>query len=535
MGNLDALDARTTPQRWRGSNATARADLAAQARACLAAAEAANELGRFRQGIEQSRQALAIGETVADTALQAAALSLLALQELRLGDGEAAVIDAHRALALLKRTRDAAMRGRTLCTLVLSYLCIGLQKDALLYASQAMEVAREVGEPALLSWALNRSGSACKALGEPLRAQRLFAEALRLARESGGREELFAALNNLSGNALALARTLPEDERAPVMAEGLRHAEEALRLSMATGLGLQQATCHSILARMHIAGADHERAQAHATVALDLSTRHGYRLISMSALLHRGAIERCRGDLDRSIEFYSQVLLQARGSDDHDWVKEAHQGLAESHRQRNDAGQALEHLEASRLLERRLLELRADSQVRVLLNRREIDGTAFPGGDAAGADMASPDVAPASLMRPAVGTCIAVVAPDDVDALHARHGVAALAEIQQTLSRLICETARNTDIVSQLDDIAFLVGHADTALEVAAAVCERLRATVEAHPWSGIADGLAVTVTIALCAIGDSDAGRTDDPIHRAVHALQAAQACGRNRVTRQD
>jgi diguanylate cyclase len=527
MGNLHALDARPPAARRRATAAPARADLAAQARACLAAAEAANELGHFRQGMERSRQALAIGETIADTALQAAALSSLALQELRLGDGEAAVIASHRTLALLKRTRDAAMRGRTLCTLVLSYLCIGLHKDALLYASQALEVAREVGDPALMSWAFNRAGSAYKALGEPLRAQRLFEEALRMARASAGREELFAALNNLSGNTLALARTLPDPERAPVMAEALRHATEALQLSLATGLSLQQATCHSILARLHIAGADHERALAHATLALDLSTRDGYRLIEMSALLHRGAIERHRGDLDRSIEFYNQVLLQARGSDDHDWVKEAHQGLAESHRQRNDAGPALEHLEASRLLERRLLEQRADAQVRVLLNRRDIDGAASPGSAAP-----RPDEPPAALLRPAAGTCIAVVAPDDIDQLHQRHGVAAIAEIQRTLWRLISGTARNTDFVSQLDDVAFLVGHAETALEVAAAVCERLRATIEAHPWGRIAEGLDVTVTIALCAVGEAG---TDDPIHRAVRALQAAQERGRNRVARPD
>ena len=530
MGYLHALEARTNAPRWRGTTAPARAELAAQARACLAAAESENETGHFRQGMERSRQALAIGETIADTALQAAALSSLALQELRLGDGEAAVVDCHRALALLKRTRDAAMRGRTLCTLVLSYLCIGLQKDALLYASQAIEAAREVGEPALLSWALNRAGSAYKALGEPLRAQRLFEEALRLARESAGREELFAALNNLSGNTLALARTLPEGERAPVMAEALRHATDALELAQETGLSLQQATCHSILARMHIAGADHTSALAHAAVALDLSTRHGYRLIGMSALLHRGAIERHRGDLDRSIEFYNQVLLEARGSDDYDWVKEAHQGLAQSHRQRNDAGQALEHLEASRLLERRMLEQRADAQVRVLLNRRDIDDAAFAGANLQDTAMPHPDAPPLALLRRAAGTCIAVVATDDIDALHQRHGVETIAEIQRVLWRLISETARNTDFVSRLGDTAFLVGHADTALEVATSVCERLRAAIAAHPWHDIAEGLELTVTIALCAIG---AG-ADDPIQRAVHALQAAQAHGRNRVAPQ-
>lgn len=506
----------------RSSTAPARELLAAQARRCLAAAEAATSVGSFTLGAERSRQALAIGETLADTALQAAALSSLALQELRLGDGEAAVIDSHRALALLKRTRDIALRGRTLCTLVLAYLCIGLQKEALLYASEAMEVAREVGDDALLSWAFNRAGSARKALGDPLRAQALFEQSLSLARRSGGREEIFAALNNLSGNFLALAASLPETERAPALAAALVHATEALKLASINGLGLQQATCHSILARTHVARADHEQAQAHAVTALEIATRQGYRLIAMSALLHRGAIERHRGNLDRSIEFYNQVLVQARGSDDHDWVKEAHQGLAESHRRRNDAGQALEHLEASRLLERRQLDQRADAQVRVLLNRREFDGSA------------GAEVQPAGIAVPAraARTCIAVVAPDDLELLRERHGAAACAEVQQALATLIAENARDTDFVAQLDGVAFVVGHAETPPAVAGVVCERLRATIESHDWGAIAANLGVTVTIALCEVGDDPAA---DPIDRAVHALQAAQQRGRNQVTRPD
>ncbi len=504
------------------SAAPAREALAAQARRCLTAAEAATGVGSFTLGAEKSRQALAIGQTLADTALQAAALSSLALQALRLGDGEAAVIDAHRALALLRRTRDTALRGRTLCTLVLAYLCIGLQKDALLYASQALEVAHEVGDDALLSWAFNRAGSAHKALGEPLQAQALFEQSLRLARRSGGREEIFAALNNLSGNFLALAASVPDTERMPVLAEALRHASEALELASINGLGLQQATCHSILARTHVARGDHEQAQSHAVTALEIATRHGYRLIAMSALLHRGAIERHRGHLERSIEFYNEVLVQARGSDDHDWVKEAHQGLAESHRRRNDAGQALEHLEASRLLERRQLDQRADAQVRVLLNRREFDGSLHDDAESA----------PLPRRRRVPGTCIAVIAPDDAELLRERHGPAAFARMRDALGGLVAENARSTDFVAHLDGVAFVVGHADTTPDMAAAVCERLRATIESHDWGAIADGLGVTVTIAVCEVGDDPA---TDPIDRAVHALQTAQQRGRNQVTRPD
>lgn len=530
MSDLHAPDPRTPSPLRRGPPAIARDNLAVQARTCLTAASTADDVGDFVLGAEKSHQALAIGQTIADTALQARALSSLALQELRLGNGEAAVIDCHRALALLKRQGDAALRGRALCTLVLSYLCIGLQKDALLYASQALGVAREVNDPALLSWAFNRSGSACKALGEPARAQQLFEEALRFARASGGSDELFAALNNLSGNYLALARTLPESDRGEALAAALEHATEALRQATGPGHLLQQATCHSILARTHIARADHASALVHAELALDIATRRGYRLITMSALLHRGAIERHRGNLKASIEFYNQVLVQARGSDDHDWVKEAHQGLAESHRLSNDASLALEHVEAWRLLERRMLELRADSQVRVLLNRGEIDSAAVISGAALQGTPAPLGDRPGELLqRPVVGTCIAVVAADDIALLRDRHGLAATAEIQRELARLISENARNTDFFAQLDAMSFVVGHAETLPRAAGAVCERLRATIAAYDWSHVAAGLEVTVSIVLCEVSSVHV----DPIDRAVAALHAAQQQGRNQVTR--
>ena len=96
----------------------------------------------------------------------------------------------------------------------------------------------------------------------------------------------------------------------------------------------------------------------------------------------------------------------------------------------------------------------------------------------------------------------------------------------------VFSTYRPDSFVSRLDRVAFLVGHAETAPDMAAAACERLRANIEAYPWSRVAEGLGVTVTIAMCA---NDDGRGDAPIQRALHALQAAQQRGRNQVTRPD
>jgi len=75
----------------------------------------------------------------------------------------------------------------------------------------------------------------------------------------------------------------------------------------------------------------------------------------------------------------------------------------------------------------------------------------------------------------------------------------------------------------------FLFVFTDTSLQIAADVCERLRAAVESHPWDPVAPGLRVTISIGLADARPADTPRT--LVDRADAALYEAKRAGRNRL----
>jgi len=63
----------------------------------------------------------------------------------------------------------------------------------------------------------------------------------------------------------------------------------------------------------------------------------------------------------------------------------------------------------------------------------------------------------------------------------------------------------------------------------ASEACERVRAAIEAHPWSALQTGIRVTASIGLAlADGDSEMG---DLLKTADARLYSAKRSGRNRV----
>lgn len=103
----------------------------------------------------------------------------------------------------------------------------------------------------------------------------------------------------------------------------------------------------------------------------------------------------------------------------------------------------------------------------------------------------------------------------------------------QVLVRVVraCESVlRPGDLLGRIGGEEFLVLFPDTPLEAAAALAERLRASVERIDLADIAEDLRVTISLGLSPLKAQDTG-LPDMVARADAALYRAKANGRNRV----
>lgn len=542
-----------------------------EARAAVEAARAARIAGQHRQGVECASRALALAGEVGHQGLRAAALSVLALNEFRLGDSEAAVLHGQQALPLLRRAKDAAERTQVLCTLVMAHNEMGLHADSLNFATQAIESARQAHDPSLMSWALNRASLTYGELGDPQRAEPLMIQALDIAREIRGEEEMFSALNNLSSNLLQAAKALAGEAQAAAISRAIAYGNEALQLAEASGNAHREAVSLSNLASAFVQLGQFDRALPYIDRQEALSTQNGYRSMVLLASLSRAELARYRGQLDEATRLYRHVLDHAHGTDDHDMVRELHQGLYEVCKQQGDFETALRHLEAVLPLEREAMRQRADRQARLLINRIEIENMQ------AAADRARSEADVQRLRAAALESenqrladraielgrhamedqltglanrrrvehelplhleaahkrtsplSLAAIDLDHFKQVNDRFGHAVGDDVLRAIAQMLLHNTRSTDLVARMGGEEFIVVLVGTGLPVAAEICERLRKAVATHDWDGVARGLRVTVSLGLC---DAEKAQTmRDLLEQADALLYAAKRGGRNRV----
>lgn len=144
------------------------------------------------------------------------------------------------------------------------------------------------------------------------------------------------------------------------------------------------------------------------------------------------------------------------------------------------------------------------------------------------------DILAAELGRAKRGVpmCVAMIDADHFKKVNDIHGHPAGDAVLIELAARIRRCVRDYDAVGRYGGEEFIavMGHCET--EVAAAVCERIRAQVEAEPIPTPKGELKVTVSIGLAAY---DAGHADQGslVAAADEALYRAKHKGRNRVER--
>jgi diguanylate cyclase (GGDEF)-like protein len=102
-------------------------------------------------------------------------------------------------------------------------------------------------------------------------------------------------------------------------------------------------------------------------------------------------------------------------------------------------------------------------------------------------------------------------------------------EVLRVVARILRENTRGVDVVARYGGEEFCLILVETRVDEGAQLCERLRARIEAHEWSEVRPGLAVTVSAGLAGLHEAD--DPDALLAAADVRLYAAKRAGRNRV----
>jgi diguanylate cyclase (GGDEF)-like protein len=125
---------------------------------------------------------------------------------------------------------------------------------------------------------------------------------------------------------------------------------------------------------------------------------------------------------------------------------------------------------------------------------------------------------------------VAVADLDHFKRVNDDHSHAVGDAVLKALATLLQSQVRQTDLVARYGGEEFVLVLSETDAESARLVCEKVRVAVEEHHWSGLAPGLALTVSIGYCA--DTSLDSAERMLAAADAELYAAKAAGRNRVS---
>ena len=124
---------------------------------------------------------------------------------------------------------------------------------------------------------------------------------------------------------------------------------------------------------------------------------------------------------------------------------------------------------------------------------------------------------------------VAIADLDNFKLVNDRHSHAVGDAALRSLARLLSSQVRHTDLVARFGGEEFVLVLLESDAATALGVCEKLRALVEQHAWDAIHPGLALTLSIGVCA--DTSLPGHERMLAAADRNLYLAKAGGRNRV----
>ncbi len=502
----------------------------------LSRADEARGADQLQEGMLAAREALSRARDEDD---RRRAAVLLVHFQFRSGALAALIADGVEQLPLLRAGGPTNELFIVLRTISLAACDVGRFDVALPCAQEAQTLAIQLGDRGGLALAINAVACCFERMGDPWQAERLMSDALAIARQQGEAHPVFATLNNLCASLIGMYHQLrdaaPPEEARDSLRRALPIAREAHAMTERPEMAFYRLFTEGNLGEvlLHLGRFSQARpllenslAQARQIGADAQAARIGCTL---------GELELFEGRPEIAWQALEAVRFAAIGTDLRMTQLRLHHALWRSARALQRSSEALQHLETYLQLERQraVSQLRAQSelfvtraeveQVRLearrdpltrLANRREVD-----------------DRWPALLAACRVNSMPLAVAMLDLDRfkqINDRFGHAIGDAVLVAMARILRENTRSADIGARVGGEEFLLVLPETDGDRALEICERLRHCVASYPWTTLADGLSVTLSVGVASAPSYDA---DELTARADAALYAAKLQGRNCV----
>ena len=539
-----------------------------------AASEAARLKGDYQEGALLAREAAELARACNLPVVEADALRLMANQLLRTGGKEEAANACTRAAELDRAAGNEVGQSQSLTMQAMAYLDLGLQEEALQALAVSLEIAQRLRDPSLLFWTYNRIGNAHSFQGNHLEARTFMLRALPFATGLGA-EAKFCILNNLADNGANLGLFTHEQNDPALLADavetGLHYARGALELARAAAHPYREAICLGNLARLLALNGEEAEAKQALTRSRAIAAQKGYASLLLDASYNLARIAMVFNDPATAIAQFEDVLPGLIADDERPMVLETHRLLSELYQQSGQTAEALDHYKRYHAVESRMRSAVADTRVRMVTSMTELSSALLEAerakletrlhqlrlaeletekrdllirtqdldrkaheDDLTGlknrryALTAVSELLDAALTDQAVH--VAIVDADHFKAVNDSFGHASGDDVLRRVAAILLDGMTGQGFAARLGGEEFLLAFAALPAPGVLATCEAIRLAIANEPWSLIAPGLAVTISIGVTRAAPRDV--ISDILSRADTALYRSKSAGRNRVT---
>jgi diguanylate cyclase (GGDEF)-like protein len=466
----------------------ATSDSMAIARVLRAISLVHDTLGDVSHALDFQFRALEIDERAGNSESRAATLRTIGLVYSKSGDYRAGLEFYRQSLALCMGENDAIERGKTLNNIGINLKSLGEFGDALAALAQAHALFEALGLPLLQCATLNNLGLVQEKLGDHAAAERTLRDALEQSEATGYRQGVAHA--NLGLGRLCAAQARHDEARARL------HA--ALDDSERYQIKLTCYECHEALADFYEGTGDSAAALGHHRrfhqLEREVQSEAATNKLRAFQIQYQVAAAKREAELQRE----RQAVLSNANAE----LESLNISLTEANLQKT---MLLDQLERQTY----------EDALTGLANRRRLDQRLLDEY--------------ALALRHGHALAVAIADLDHFKTVNDRFSHAVGDAALRSLAKLLTSQVRQTDLVARFGGEEFVLVLVQTDAEAAMRVCEKLRLAVEAHAWDAVQPGLALTLSIGVCA--DTSMPGHERMLATADRNLYLAKAGGRNRV----